>query len=190
MNITERLPQGHHPLQRASRALAKVEIACGGLLLLGILLLMLLNMIARGFGAPQVWTDELGAGLMVWLAFIGASVAIATKTHMVMGLLPETLSARSAAWVALLCDLAVLAYLMVMCLIIWNWLDLPGLWAAGSGQALAAQSFNFIYTDPTLTLGVRKIWFWLIIPLSTLSSLVHIAATLIEDRLRLREALQ
>lgn len=181
-----RLPAGQGRLSRLSRGLARIEIGFGAALVAAIFALMLANAASRGFGRPLVWTDELAVHLMVWLAFIGGSAAVAVKGHMVMGLLPETLSPRAAARLALGTDLLVLLFLIAMAAVVWRWLDLPGLLRAGSGEALAQESFNFIYTDPTQTLGLRKIWFWLVMPVTVLTAGIHALAAIAEDLTRLR----
>ncbi len=184
--IILRLPSGQGRLARLSRRLARAEILSGGVLVAVIFALMLANAVSRGFGRPLIWTDELAVHLMVWLAFIGGSAAVALKGHMVMGLLPEILSPRAAARLALVTDLLVLLFLATMAAVIWRWLDLPGLIRAGSGAALAQHSFNFIYTDPTLTLGLHKIWFWLVMPVTVLTAGIHALAAVAEDLACLR----
>lgn len=181
MNLAENLPSPTGVLGRLSRGVACVEIAVGAVLVASILCLMIAGMVARGMGAPLIWSDELAVAAMVWLAFIGGSLAIATGMHMVMGLLPETLAPPKVYWVSLLNNLLVFGFLLISALVIWNWLDLPGLLAAGSGQAYAEKSFNFLYTDPTLTLGVRKIWFWMVLPVSTICGVIHSLALISKD---------
>lgn len=173
-------------IQRLSRGLARAEMAAGAILVAAIFLLLMANVISRAMGHPLIWTDELAVDLMVWLAFIGASLAIASRGHMAIGLLPDALSPAARARLLLATDVLVLVFLLGMGLIIWRWLDLPGLIRAGSGAALAQETFNFIYTDPTLTLGVGKIWFWLILPVTTLTALIHALAKLAEDLAGLR----
>ena len=58
--------------------------------------------------------------------------------------------------------------------------------AARSGAALASDTFNFIYTDPTLTLGVPKFWFWLIVPMTCMTGAIHALAALSADLTELR----
>lgn len=181
MDLAKSLPRPDGVLGRLSRFIAWVEIGIGSILVALILSLMIAGMIARSLGAPLIWSDELAIAAMVWLAFIGGSLAIATGMHMVMGLLPETLAPPNVYWVSLLNNFLVLLFLLLSGLVIWNWLDLPGLWAAGSGQAYAERSFNFLYTDPTLTLGIRKIWFWLILPISTICGIIHVLALIAKD---------
>lgn len=163
-------------LARASRAVLHVEGAVGALLVLVILAAILAGSIGRGLARPLVWTDELAVHLMVWLAFIGASMGVGLGNHMVMGLLPERMGPAGQRAVALLCDGLVLVFLLGFALLVWRWLDLPGLIRAGSPQALARQSYNFVWLDPTLTLGLRKIWFWLIVPVSTMTAILHVLA--------------
>lgn len=163
-------------LARASRAVLHAEGALGALLVAVIFAAILSGSVARGLARPLVWTDELAVHLMVWLAFIGASMGVGLGNHMVMGLLPERMGPTGQRVVALLCDGLVLVFLLGFGLLVWRWLDLPGLLRAGSAQALARESFNFVWLDPTLTLGLRKIWFWLIIPVSTLTAILHVLA--------------
>lgn len=173
-------------LSRLSRRLARVEIAFGAALVLAILCLLTANAAARALAVPLVWTDELAVHLMVCLAFTGASVAVARREHMAMGLLPEALSPRARRALVLAVDLLMLGFLILMAGLVWRWLDPVGLLRAGSGAALAQETFNFVYTDPTQTLGIRKIWFWAILPVSTLTALVHSAAMVAESLSLLR----
>lgn len=159
----------------------RVEAAAGGLLVAAILALLLANVVSRAAGRPLIWTDELAVHLMVILAFVGASLGIAMRGHMAIGLLPDRLGPRGRARLALLADLSVLAFLLVLATILWRWFDLPGLLRAGSGAALAKESFNFVYSDPTNTLGLRKIWFWLALPLTCATALIHCLAALRTD---------
>lgn len=159
----------------------RAEAAAGAALVAAILCLLLANVLSRGLGRPLIWTDELAVHLMVALAFVGASLGIATRMHMTIGIVPDRLGPRDRARLALLADLAVLAFLVTMAVILWRWFDLPGLLRAGSGAALAEQSFNFIYTDPTNTLGLRKFWFWLIMPLTCATGTIHCAAAIQRD---------
>lgn len=174
-------------LARLSRMVLRLEKGIGALLVALIFLAMVAGAASGWLRRPLAWTDEFAVHLMVCLAFLGASMAIALGQHMTVGLLPEALSPKNRARLALVNDLALLVFLIVMAVIIWRWLDLPGLIRAGSGAALAQETFSFIYTDPTQTLGVRKIWFWLVMPVTTLTSILHILAQIAADLTTLRE---
>lgn len=180
------VPPAPGRLARLSHHVMRAEAAVGGAICGAIFLLMLASATFRGLRHPLIWADELAVHLMVCLAFLGASLAIALRGHMTMGLLPETLPPRPRAWLALAGDLLILLFLLVMALVIWRWLDLPGLIRAGSGAALAQETFSFIYTDPTQTLGVRKIWFWLIMPVTCLTGMIHVLAQIAGDLRELR----
>lgn len=168
-------------IQRISRAIRSTETVLSAALVAVIFLALLANVISRGLGHPLVWTDELAVHLMVWIAFLGASLGIASRNHMAIGILPERLKGRARQRLVALVDALVLVFMAMMAVLVWNWLDLPGLIAAGSGSALAERSFNFVYLDPTLTLGVRKIWFWLILPVTCITGTIHAAATLAQS---------
>lgn len=168
-------------LARISRLILRGESLLGAAIVAVILLAVLAGSVSRSLRMPLIWTDELAVHLMVWLAFLGASMGVALRNHMVMGLLPEYLGPAGQRWLARLVGLLVTAFWLAMLAVCWRWLDLPGLIRSGSGRALARETFNFVWTDPTLTLGLRKIWFWLIVPLTALTGLIHALAALAAD---------
>lgn len=165
-----------------SALILQVEKAAVGVLTCVIFLLVGGGALARSFGHPQVWTDELAVHLMVMLAFIAASMGVALQNHMAMGLMPESLEPKGRRRLALVNQGLILLFMGVMGWLTWAWLDLPGLLAAGSAEAFAEASFNFVWLDPTLTLGVRKVWFWLVMPFSLVTGAVHALALLIHPR--------
>lgn len=168
-------------MRRLSRRVMQAEAALGGLLVAAMFLLLLGNAVSRSIGRPLIWTDELAVHLMVWLAFLGASLGVAGRNHMAISLLPDRLDPQARQHLRLLADLLVAVFFAGMLALCWRWLDPVGLIRAGSGAALAQQSFNFVYTDPTQTLGIRKIWFWLIVPATSLTGLLHALAALVAD---------
>ncbi|MDH2328425.1 TRAP transporter small permease subunit [Cereibacter sp. SYSU M97828] len=175
------MPKSTFGIHRISRGLRVIETALAAVLVAAIFAALLANVVSRGLGHPLVWTDELAVHLMVWIAFLGASLGIASRNHMAIGILPERLSDHARGRLVVLIDALVLGFTAMMAVLVWNWLDLPGLIAAGSGAALAERSFNFVYLDPTLTLGIRKIWFWLILPITCVTGMIHAAATLAQS---------
>ncbi|MDO5622752.1 MAG: TRAP transporter small permease subunit [Paracoccus sp. (in: a-proteobacteria)] len=173
-------------MARLDRLVARIEAGLGALLVAAILVLLLANVVSRGIGRPLIWTDELAVHLMAWLAFLGASLGIAGRNHMAIGILPDRLDPRARATLRVVVTLLVVAFLAVMLMLCWLWLDPAGLIRAGSGAALAAETFNFVYTDPTQTLGIRKIWFWLIVPTSMTAAMLHALTALRADLAVLR----
>ena len=78
--------------------------------------------------------------------------------------------------------MVVFAFSLAMLWFCWRWF-LP-LDIASSGFDVAAfqgQTFNFIYAEPTLTLGLPKYLFWLVMWLfalgATLHSTMHLLST-------------
>lgn len=163
-------------LVNLSRAIAGFEAGLLIALILFIALILLAGTAMRGLGRPLIRSDEAATLAMVWVAFIGASLAIRERRHMVIGLLPDMLGAAGRGRVNRVATLLTALFLLALSAMLWNWFDLPGLIATGSGEALARESFNFVYTEPTQTLGLPKFWFWLVMPFSTICALLHLAA--------------
>ncbi|MFT3690089.1 TRAP transporter small permease [Paenirhodobacter sp.] len=169
---------GVFPLQRLSAGLARLETGAAGLMAAATLAITAAAALARYFGAPLVWADEAAIATMTWGAFLGASALFATRGHMAMELLPDLLGPTGRRRLARLSDLIVLAAFAGLGWLLWRWFDLPGLIRAGSAEAMAQETFNFIWLEPTQTLGIRKIWIWLVLPLFTLGGTVHTLAHL------------
>lgn len=163
-------------LNRISRRIARIESALAVLLMLLIALLLLGGTIARSLGRPLIRSDEAAVLLMVWIAFIGASLGIREGSHMAIGLLPDRLGEAGRIRVRRAAMLLTGLFLVAFAVMLWRWFDLPGLIRAGGGQALARETFNYIYTEPTQTLGLPKFLFWLVMPFSTACALLHLAA--------------
>ncbi|WBU63478.1 TRAP transporter small permease [Paracoccus aerodenitrificans] len=165
-------------LTRLSARLETVEWYCAGALLGVVFLLLLLNVITRALGAPLLWVDELTIYATIWAAFIGASIAISNRQHVAMTMLTDRLPRKMRDAILWAVDAALLVFFIILGWLIWIWLDPLGLMQAGSVARFSQETFNFVYSEPTVTLGTRKIWFWLILPVFCLTGLVHCAANL------------
>jgi TRAP-type C4-dicarboxylate transport system permease small subunit len=163
-------------LMRASDAIAWVEARFAGAIVAAILALLLANVVSRGFGRPLIWTDELAVYLMVLGAFAGASLGIANRQHIAVTLVSDSLGPRLRAGLARVVDTLLLVLFAFFAWMLWNWFDPLGVLAAESLQAYSRASFNFLYQEPTTTLGLRKVWFWLILPVFCVTGLVHVLA--------------
>ncbi|PTQ66361.1 TRAP transporter small permease [Celeribacter persicus] len=168
-------------LSRIDRAVLRFELGLAGICVAGIGLLMLANVVLRGIGRPLIWGDELAVNLMVWSALLGASIAIATRRQVAVDLLSESLKPRARVWLGLGVDALVCVAVLLIGLFVWRWFDLPGLIRAGSPSELSMKTFNFIYQEPTLTLGVPKVVFWSVLPLFCLCAACHALSALYED---------
>ena len=165
-------------LERASARLATAEWYCAGLLLCVVFLLLLLNVVTRSFGTPLIWVDELAIYVMIWAALIGASIGIRNRDHIAMTLLTDMLPAAKRRALLIGVDAALLVFFAILGVILWNWFDPVGVFAAETLAEFSQKSFNFIYEEPTTTIGMRKVWFWLILPVFFLSGALHASANL------------
>ena len=90
--------------------------------------------------------------------------------------MPDQLGPRGRLWVARAASGLTATFLIAFALMLWGWFDLSGLIRTGGAGALAREKFNYVYTEPTQTLGLPKFLFWLVMPFSTLCALLHLAA--------------
>ncbi len=179
-------PPSGGALKRIGAQLARVEMALAGALVAAIFLLLLGNVVTRSLGMPMIWIDELAIYLMIGSGLLGASVAIARREHIAVTLLPDMVDGRAGLVFAIVIDAALLVFLVAFTVLLWFWFDPVGLWRAGSAEALASQSFNFLYQEPTTTLGLRKVWFWLILPVFAGAALFHAGVNLIGSLAQLK----
>ena len=101
-------------LSRADKVLCWLETAfIGGALAFASALLFLNVVLRYAFLSPIAWAEELSLYLLVWIVFVGASVAMRTRGHVAIDLLPRALSPANRKHLALLVGLLVLVFLAV-----------------------------------------------------------------------------
>jgi TRAP-type C4-dicarboxylate transport system, small permease component len=167
---------GLKAIGRLSAAIAWCEARFAGVLMVLILALLLTNVVSRAFGKPLIWTDELAVYLMVMAAFVGASLGLEKRQHIAVTLLSDAVSASTRRKLAFIVDVVLLALFAIFAWTLWIWFDPLGVLAAEDLRTYARESFNFLYQEPTVTLGVRKFWFWLVLPVFCLTGFVHVLA--------------
>lgn len=102
------------PFARADRALCWAETAFVGGALAFASLLLFVNVVLRyWFLAPIAWAEELTLYIMVWIVFVGSSVAIRTRGHIAIDLLPLVLSPAGRQRLAFVIALTILVFLAV-----------------------------------------------------------------------------
>ena len=168
------------------RRLVAVEEAASALLVAAIFVILAANVILRSIGQPLLWADELAVLLMVCAAFLGAAVALARGQHMAVTLLLDNLPQRLRNWVLIGVDLIALGFFVILAFLCWRWFDPVTAFGAESLQAYSLDSYNFIYQERTLTFGAAKVWFWLVLPLFAILSILHALAALERDIHRAR----
>lgn len=167
-----------------SRAIARVELLLAGGLAMAVAGLILLNIATRTAGAALFWVDELAIYSMVWMAFLGASITISRRSSVSVTILTDALPTNVRRGVLRAIDGIVLGFALCLLWLCWRWYDLPTL--AGMDfdvEAFTGETFNFMYKEPTQTIGVPKFWIWLIVPLAALAMSVHAMANLFADPL-------
>ena len=99
-------------LRAADRLLGWTGEALAALLVAAEIGILAAGVVARYvFDAPLTWSDELASILFLWLAMLGAAIALRRGEHMCLNTLAKRLPAGAQAWVALAAELAVAAFL-------------------------------------------------------------------------------
>lgn len=167
-------------LRKFSAAWARVELTLAALLAVAVTLLILLNVVTRNIGAALFWVDELAIYAMAWMTFLGASAGMHYGHVVAVTILTDSLSAGMAAIVARLADVIVLIFALLMVWFCWRWFAPLQLAQNGfDAEAFQAATFNFIYAEPTTTLGIPKFWVWAVMWLFSLGATLHSLANLL-----------
>lgn len=167
-------------LGRLSAAIMRAELFMLGTLMFVLFALVMGNVALRMAGRPVIWLDEAAVITMIWVALIGASLGLAQRRHMAITLLPDMLPRRMAARLGMVANLLLLVFFTIFAVILWRWFDPITYLLAESPRAFARQTFNFLYDEPTMTLGIRKFWFWLVLPLFCATGLLHMTAQVLD----------
>lgn len=168
-------------LTRISLHLAKVEAIAAGFLAVAVAGLILLNVATRSAGAALFWVDELAIYAMVWMAFLGMSITIQRRSGVSVTIVTDALPLAIRKATALLIDVIVLVFSLFLLWLCWRWYDPVMLMQVSySIDAFVGETFNFIYREPTQTIGVAKYWIWLIVPITAAAMTVHALANVFE----------
>ncbi len=168
-------------LSTLSRHLASIEAIAAGVLAAAVAGLILLNVATRTAGAALFWVDELAIYAMVWMAFLGMSITIQRRSGVSVTILTDALPPKVRRAAALLVDGTILAFSLFLLWLCWRWYDPATLASVSySVDAFVGETFNFIYREPTQTIGVAKYWVWLIVPITAAAMTVHALANLLE----------
>ncbi len=147
-----------------------------------VTLLILLNVATRAGNVALFWVDELAIYAMVWMVLIGASVMVRERSGISASMFVEMLGEASQRVFIMIVDLVVLGFAITLLVLCWYWYDLAELISADfDPDIFASKTLNFIYDEPTNTLGVKKYFIWLVVPMISLSLSLHSTANLIES---------
>ncbi len=168
-------------LNRISATWARVELAASAWLAVGVTLLILLNVVTRSLNNALFWVDEAAIYTMVWMAFLGASAAVHYRKQVAITVLTDALPVGANRIAAKLVDVLMFVFALAMLYFCWRWY-LPVDMARAGFDAMAFQgaTFNFIYAEPTSTIGIPKWIIWLVMPLFSLGVFLHCLAHLLD----------
>lgn len=165
---------------RISAAWARIELTLAAVLAVSITLLILLNVLTRSMGAALYWVDELAIYAMAWMTFLGGSAALHNGQTVVVTAVIDPLPPALAKVAAKLVDLIVLAFALFMIWFCWRWYSPLELAQHGfDTEAFQGTTFNFIYAEPTTTLGIPKYWVWMVMWAFALGATLHGIANLL-----------
>jgi C4-dicarboxylate transporter DctQ subunit len=131
-------------LYRLDHCLARVERAAVVLLLSSLLGLGLCQMLLRNlFASGWFWADVLLRHLVLWLGFLGASLATREQQHLSIDALARMLPAWCQPWLTLLTNLTAAGVCLLLLQAAWRFVQdeyavgtvlVPGVatWLAGS----------------------------------------------------------
>lgn len=168
-------------LPRLSAIWARAELAAASFMAITITLLILLNVFSRSMGAALYWVDELAIYVMAWMAFLGASAGLHYGHAVAITVLTDVLPVSIRRIVAKMVDLVVLAFALLMVWFSWRWYAPMDLIRHNFDVlAFQADTFNFIYSEPTTTLGIKKAWVWSVMWVFAFGATLHSLANLLD----------
>ena len=167
-------------LYRVSAAWARIELFGAALLAVCVTFLVLLNVVTRNIGHALFWVDELAIYAMVWMTFLGASAALHYRNAVSITLVSDAVSPRARHLIHKIVDTVVFAFALAMLWFCWRWFLPVELARAGfDTMNFQGSTFNFIYAEPTLTIGLPKYLFWLVMWLFAIGATLHSATHLL-----------
>lgn len=176
-------------IRRISAAWARAELWLASFLAAAISVLILLNVVTRSLGSALFWVDELAIYAMAWMTFLGASAALHYGHAVAVTILTDSLPPLLRDLTARLVDLIVLIFALFMIWFCWRWYSPLELARHGfDTKQFQGATFNFIYAEPTTTLGVPKYLVWMVMWLFALGATLHSVANLTAPRAPLPEA--
>lgn len=175
-------------LNRFSANIAKLERWMLIILACSVTLLILLNVVTRSVDLAIYWVDELAIYAMVWLVMIGASTITRTRQGISVTLLEGVVGPRVWSFMLRMVDIIILLFSATLIWLSWIWYDPLTLMSYGFDTSeFSGNTFNFIYDEPTLTIGVPKYIVWLVMPLTAVSMTIHAANNLFSDATKVEE---
>lgn len=152
------------------RALAALDCRLGQIvkwllvaIVTAMVLIVVLQVLARLLLFPVIWTSEATQNLMIWLTFVGGAAAFRHGEHIAVEMLVSRLGTAAQRGLAVFAHLLMLAFFLFFALYGWRLAELN---ASATGYTMAISQF----------------WVFLAVPLgmalATLNALVRITGLL------------
>ncbi len=167
---------------KLSSRITKVEAAALKVLVASVLVLMVINVASRALNSSLYWADELAINLMVVFAFVGSSLMFAQRRNFAVTLVSDAVSDKNRRRMSIFVQCVNVLFALFLAYATWLWFD--PLTLARNGfqlQGFFEETYNSVYQEVTNTIGVRRVWFFLVMPVFAFTLLVHSSACLIQD---------
>jgi len=149
------------------RTIAGIESAVIVLVFLLMTALSALQVLGRQFDLPTTWTLELGAYLLVWLIFTGASLGVRTWQHVRFDVLLDMVPARARRVADVAIEICVLGFAVFLAL---------------SSIALVRQQLAWGQQTATLPVNVSIAFTAVIVPISAIFMIIHVGQRLLAEK--------
>ncbi|MEC7761585.1 MAG: TRAP transporter small permease subunit [Pseudomonadota bacterium] len=159
-------------LQRWDDRLRRAELAVAAVLFTALACVVTWGTCARALGSPLIWSDETAVLLMASAAFPAASALLAEDGHVAITLLERRVPPGMARAIGIARDVSLLLIFLALAVLVWRWFAPVAEIARLVGQKTDGFP-NFMYSEPTATLGLNKVWFWLSLPIFCIGVCFH-----------------
>lgn len=167
---------------RASDRIVTVERVAAIVLIAAVAGLILLNVFTRYLDYSLYWVDEAATYAMVWATLVATSSCVRQRRLIAVTILEDMVPPGARRIAAIAIDVIVFGFGLALIWFCWLWFAPLELWRADfSVSNFVMNTGNFIYREPTLTIGIAKIWVWLIMPVFSVTFSIHSLANLAEQ---------
>lgn len=128
--------------------LKRIEFACGGMLLVAVVILVAVASVARAMGSPIIWSVEMAQLIFAWLCMLAADIAMQEDRHFGLQILREVLSERASHWVEIINILVIIGFLAFLLNYAWTNMILMHPRLVGAAQ------INASYIHASMVVGI------------------------------------
>ncbi|WP_375262677.1 TRAP transporter small permease [Palleronia sp.] len=118
-------------LERALAAVLRPVVFAG---MAALAVVITLQIVSRVLFTAVSWTEEVARFLLVWLTFLGATLALAEKRHIAVTLLTDRLPPALARVIAMVGLVAMSAFLIALTWIGWRYTSMQSFQRSASMQ--------------------------------------------------------